>query len=304
MHLGVVPKSFARLGVNHVKELNVIQMNDSGIFLREHNLFLSCQIEWAGSNVPFKEYGTVYGDGSDGYIAAGLAMFVLMDGVYQCNRNRDDLRQMAKSSDATTKFRDVNFRVRQREERLPNGGWIGRPWRFAPFQLVKSPENNRDIAKHFERLGTIQVVVLRCAAHSRANITKDDDISDGTKTPESGMAPGSEGESIASLSPPLKCRSYMKTTIVDSRKAMRKFGGLSEDCLMGPMTVNFMSRSHQISTVTQAAAGAITPVIIPRKNLLGVHMAISADLVRIISVPSNSKLLNRITMRISSAKKP
>ncbi|QSS60320.1 hypothetical protein I7I51_05118 [Histoplasma capsulatum] len=102
----------------------------------------------------------------------------------------------------------------------------------------------------------------------------------------------------------VKCRSYMKTTIVDSRKAMRKFGGLSEDCLMGPMTVNFMSRSHQISTVTQAAAGAITPVIIPRKNLLGVHMAISADLVRIISVPSNSKLLNRITMRISSAKKP
>lgn len=116
---------------------------------------LSCQIEWAGSNVPFKEYGTVYGDGyvecyiaipnsstpfsinlrSDGYIAAGLAMFVLMDGVYQCNRNRDDLRQMGKSSDATTKFRDVNFRVRQREERLPNGGWVGRPWRFAPFQL-------------------------------------------------------------------------------------------------------------------------------------------------------------------------
>ncbi|EGC43446.1 conserved hypothetical protein [Histoplasma capsulatum var. duboisii H88] len=175
---------------------------------------LSCQIEWAGSNVPFKEYGTVYGDGyvecyiaipnsstpfsinlrSDGYIAAGLAMFVLMDGVYQCNRNRDDLRQMGKSSDATTKFRDVNFRVRQREERLPNGGWVGRPWRFAPFQLVKSPENNRDIAKHFERLGTIQVVVLRCAAHPRANITKDDDISDGTKTPESGMAPGSEDD--------------------------------------------------------------------------------------------------------------
>ncbi|KKZ62960.1 hypothetical protein EMCG_02670 [[Emmonsia] crescens] len=181
---------------------------------------LSCQIEWAGSSVPFKEYGTAYGDGyvesyiaipnsstpfsinlrSNGYIAPGLAMFVLMDGVYQCNRNRNDLRPLVRPSDATRKFRDIGFRVRQREEKLPDGSWVGRPWRFERFQLVKSSGDNPDIVKHFERLGTIQIVVLRCAAHPRAKCTRDDDILDGAHTPESGMAPGSEGEDDESIS--------------------------------------------------------------------------------------------------------
>lgn len=121
---------------------------------------LSCQIEWAGSSVPFKEYGTAYGDGyvesyiaipnsstpfsinlrSNGYIAPGLAMFVFMDGVYQCNRNRDDLRPLARPSEAARKFRDIGFRVRQREERLPDGSWVGRPWRFERFQLGMSKD--------------------------------------------------------------------------------------------------------------------------------------------------------------------
>ncbi|KLJ11565.1 hypothetical protein EMPG_09667 [Blastomyces silverae] len=181
---------------------------------------LSCQIEWAGSNVPFKEYGTTYGDGfvecyiaipnsstpfsinlrSSGYIAPGLAMFVFMDGVYQCNRNRDDLRPMPRSPETIKKFRDISFRVRQREERFPDGRWIGRPWRFERFQLVKFSGNNDDIAKHFERLGTIQIVVLRCAAHPRANLARDDDVSDGAQTPESGMAPGSGCEDDDSVS--------------------------------------------------------------------------------------------------------
>ncbi|OJD14495.1 hypothetical protein ACJ73_09077 [Blastomyces percursus] len=181
---------------------------------------LFCQIEWAGSNVPFKEYGITYGDGfvecyianpnsstpfsinlrSSGYIAPGLAMFVFIDGVYQCNRNRDDLRPMSGSPETIRKFRDVSFRVRQREEQLPDGSWIGRPWRFERFQLVKFSGNNDDIAKHFERLGTIQIVVLRCAAHPKTNLARDDDISDGAQTPESGMAPGSRDEDDDSVS--------------------------------------------------------------------------------------------------------
>ncbi|PGH08008.1 hypothetical protein GX51_01448 [Blastomyces parvus] len=181
---------------------------------------LSCQIEWAGSNVPFKEYGTTYGDGfvecyiaipnsstpfsinlrSNGYIAPGLAMFVFMDGVYQCNRNRDDLRPKPKSPEETRKFRDISFRVRQREERLPDGRWIGRPWRFERFQLVKFSGNNDDIANHFERLGTIRIVVVRCAAHSKANLARNDDMPDGAQTPESGMAPGSGVEDDDSVS--------------------------------------------------------------------------------------------------------
>ncbi|KAL2365748.1 hypothetical protein RJZ56_001349 [Blastomyces dermatitidis] len=181
---------------------------------------LSCQIEWAGSNVPFKEYGTTYGDGfvecyiaipnsstpfsinlrSSGYIAPGLAMFVFMDGVYQCNRNRDDLRPIPRSLEEIRKFRDISFRVRQREQRLPDGEWIGRHWRFERFQLVKFSGNNDDITKHFKRLGTIQVVVLRCAAHPKTNIARDDGISDGAQTPESGMSPGSGVEDDDSVS--------------------------------------------------------------------------------------------------------
>ncbi|KAK2790959.1 hypothetical protein FQN52_000025 [Onygenales sp. PD_12] len=175
---------------------------------------LTCHVEWAGSNVPFKEYETTYGDGnvecyiaipnsstpfsvslkSNGYIASGLAMFVFMDGVYQCNRNRDDLRAIAGSAGATKKFRDISFRVRQKEERLPDGSWIGRPWRFEPFQTTQSVPNDPEIAKHFCHLGIIEVVVLRCEArHTR-------DESDGALTPESGMAPGSGCEDNISIS--------------------------------------------------------------------------------------------------------
>ncbi|OAX81686.1 hypothetical protein ACJ72_03971 [Emergomyces africanus] len=181
---------------------------------------LSCQIEWAGSNVPFKEYGTTYGDGyvesyiaipnsstpfsvilrSNGYIAPGLAMFVFMDGVCQCNRNRDDLRPIASSLETTRKYRDISFRVRQREERLPDGSWIGRPWRFERFPLVKSTRDNSEKEKYFERLGTIQIIVLRCAGHPRAKHAEDHDIPDGAHTPESGMAPDSEREDDDSIS--------------------------------------------------------------------------------------------------------
>ncbi|ODH46024.1 hypothetical protein GX48_07884 [Paracoccidioides brasiliensis] len=179
---------------------------------------LTCQVEWAGSNVPFKEYGTTYGDGwvesyiaipdapspfsinlkSNDYIAPGLAMFVSMDGVYQCNRNRNDLLPTSKSPEVSRMYRDVSFRVRQREERLPDGSWIGRPWRFEHFHLVEYEPNNPYILKQFEKLGTIQVVVVRCAADPRAE-------SKGYKsnracTPESAMDPGSEGEGDYSIS--------------------------------------------------------------------------------------------------------
>lgn len=118
---------------------------------------LTCHIEWANCSIPFKEYGVTYRDGSvecfipvqpastpfsirvtsSGYIAPGLAMFVYMDGVYQCNRNRVDLIMKKGSCKAKTKTKDVNFCVRQKEERLADGSWIGRPWRFEPLQRGK-----------------------------------------------------------------------------------------------------------------------------------------------------------------------
>lgn len=126
---------------------------------------LTCHVEWAPTNIPFKEYGVSYSDGvvesyiaippeptpfsinlrSYGYIAPGLAMFVFMDGVYQCNRNKDNLTASGNST-GTNKEKDasekgarngVDFRVRQKEEARPDKNWIGRPWRFEPLQISK-----------------------------------------------------------------------------------------------------------------------------------------------------------------------
>ena len=114
---------------------------------------LTCHVEWSasGSSVPLQEYGTVYSDGlvethiavppvstpfsihlkSDGYIAPGLSMFVYIDGEYQCNRGRNNL----KIPTGTTQKHHVNvdFVVRQKEEAIPGGGFIGRQWRFGEF---------------------------------------------------------------------------------------------------------------------------------------------------------------------------
>lgn len=118
---------------------------------------LTCHVEWANSRVPFHEHATSYEDGvvtsyiavptaptpfcinlkSSGYIASGLAMFVFMDGVYQCNRNRDDLVSSIGLEKADKKAFEVNFSVRQKEEKLPDDGWIGRTWRFEPLQIGK-----------------------------------------------------------------------------------------------------------------------------------------------------------------------
>ena len=141
---------------------------------------LTCHIEHSNSKVPLSEYGTSYSDGvvqtfvavpspvnpsssvpipapfairlqSNGYIAPGLAMFVFIDGVYQCNRNRDDLvwgsgiftaggrdgnNTNGRKENGSRKdgVRGVDFRVRQKEERRDDGSWVGRPWRFEEFQ--------------------------------------------------------------------------------------------------------------------------------------------------------------------------
>lgn len=141
---------------------------------------LNCHIEHSHSKVPLPESGTTYGDGivqtfvaiptpvspssipipspfsirlqSNGYIAPGLAMFVFIDGVYQCNRNRADLvwdprdigarnnnRWMGNGSEGGNRngVRGVDFRVRQKEEKREDGTWAGRPWRFEEFTTGK-----------------------------------------------------------------------------------------------------------------------------------------------------------------------
>jgi len=165
---------------------------------------LTCTIERAGSQIALKEYSTAYSDGfvqtyvaippvsttfsvhlrSNGYIAPGLAMFVYMDGKYQCNRNRRNL----KVPDGTMSRRhtEIDFRVRQKEEKLEDGSYLGKEWRFEKLSIgdylsfkgiygrlstnskplvTGNAQALKDLRIHnFEHLGTIEVVVLRCRA--------------------------------------------------------------------------------------------------------------------------------------------
>jgi len=165
---------------------------------------LTCTIEWAGSQVALKEYSTAYSDGfvqtyvaippasttfsvhlkSNGYIAPGLAMFVYMDGKYQCNRNRRNLR--VPDGTMSRRLTEIDFRVRQKEEKLEDGSYLGKEWRFEKLntgnclslkQRYRGLYTNlkplvsgdaqalKDLTMHsFEHLGTIEIVVLRCHA--------------------------------------------------------------------------------------------------------------------------------------------
>ncbi|EEQ34932.1 conserved hypothetical protein [Microsporum canis CBS 113480] len=121
-------------------------------------------------------------------------MFVYIDGVYQCNRNRDDLILRKPSGKVKKRTQNVNFCVRQKEERLTDGSWIGRPWRFEPLQIVQlmpgMPEINRS---HFDNLGQICVVVLRCESPC------DQYSSEGSLSPESAMAFGPNLDGTANM---------------------------------------------------------------------------------------------------------
>jgi hypothetical protein len=114
---------------------------------------LLCSVERVDSNIPFREYGTSYGDGfvqthivvpaaptrftlhltSTGYIAPGLAMFVFIDGVYQCNRNVDGLIPPSEGTDRSQT--EIDFLVRQKEQMLDDDTWVGREWRFEKFNI-------------------------------------------------------------------------------------------------------------------------------------------------------------------------
>jgi hypothetical protein len=109
---------------------------------------LTCHIELGNTKSPFVEYGTTYGDGvvetyiaipnlpqpfaihltSRNFIAEGLAMVVFMDGDYQCNRNRLNLKPP--NVGFHQKSTEINFRVRQKEMPLGGGTYLGRGWRF------------------------------------------------------------------------------------------------------------------------------------------------------------------------------
>ncbi|KAF2210863.1 hypothetical protein CERZMDRAFT_99027 [Cercospora zeae-maydis SCOH1-5] len=136
---------------------------------------ISCSLE-VGSNTRLKEYGHSYTDGgveafvaipdaqipfrlrvtSTGYIAPGLAAYVFMDGVYQCNRNRQRLTMPSPASLVEPHEYEVDFTLRQKEEKTSDGLFVAREW-TAPAD--RAPDYSSSYA---QSLGTIEVVILRC----------------------------------------------------------------------------------------------------------------------------------------------
>jgi hypothetical protein len=118
---------------------------------------ITCSIELGQSGVKLSEFGARYSDGavetfiavpdepapffihvkSEGYIAPGLAVFVFIDGVYQANRNRVRLLIPEKGMDPS-KY-EVDFMIRQKEEKKADGGFVGRSWHFHALKVGESP---------------------------------------------------------------------------------------------------------------------------------------------------------------------
>ena len=118
-------------------------------------------IELSESQQALQEFGTTYGDGfvetfipvpskpqtfsihltSNKFIAPGVAIFVYVDGVYQCNRNRQDLK-LRKPLDSRSL---VDFRVRQKEERQDDGSMVAREWAFDKLNIGKCCEDSTEL---------------------------------------------------------------------------------------------------------------------------------------------------------------
>ena len=117
---------------------------------------ITCSIELGQSNTTLKEYGARYSDGcvesfiavpetqvpfcvrvkSNGYIAPGLAVFVFMDGQYQCNRNK--LKLNLPTDNMPPNQYEVDFCLRQKEEKTASGTFVGRDWSFAQLDICKT----------------------------------------------------------------------------------------------------------------------------------------------------------------------
>ncbi|KAL8790833.1 MAG: hypothetical protein Q9213_000457 [Squamulea squamosa] len=150
---------------------------------------LTCTVEWSasGPSIPLQEYGTTYFDGlvetwiaippistpfsirllSQGYIAPGLSMFVYIDGEYQCNRGRNNLK--IPTSTSQKHHTNVDFVVRQKEESLSDGNFLGRQWIFGSMiegpgvvNLGSGSSNSKSA-----HMATIEVVVLRSIESQR-----------------------------------------------------------------------------------------------------------------------------------------
>ncbi|KAJ4287297.1 hypothetical protein N0V90_012695 [Kalmusia sp. IMI 367209] len=146
---------------------------------------LHCFIELSNGKAQLKEFGTTYGDGcvetfvavpgrsqpfairlrSSKFIAPGLAMYVFIDGVYQCNRNRQHLK-LRKPPDRKSL---VDFVVRQKEEKQDDGIMMARDWSFERLNISSANEAPETCQPEMlDNIGCIEVIVLRCAGTRNA----------------------------------------------------------------------------------------------------------------------------------------
>ncbi|KAK0848845.1 hypothetical protein LTS02_013889, partial [Friedmanniomyces endolithicus] len=146
---------------------------------------INCSIELGSSNAKLKEYGARYSDGAvetfiavpdtkmpfyihletKGYIAPGLAAFVFMDGQYQCNRNRLGLKLPVDGVDSSQY--EVDFYMRQKEEKGADGRFVGREWTFAQLNTTTADKAATLNPNFLQNLGTIEVVVLRLQSEGK-----------------------------------------------------------------------------------------------------------------------------------------
>ncbi|KAH7408424.1 hypothetical protein DE146DRAFT_605152 [Phaeosphaeria sp. MPI-PUGE-AT-0046c] len=149
---------------------------------------LNCSVELSDSHRTLQEFGTTYSDGcvetfvavpskpgsfsihltSDRFIAPGISMYVFVDGVYQCNRNRQDLKLRKGSGSHSV----VDFRVRQKEEKQKDGSMIAREWRFDKLDTTSADHSSNTCSQNIlDALGCIEVLVLRCTGPRNAKTT-------------------------------------------------------------------------------------------------------------------------------------
>ena len=132
---------------------------------------LKCSIELSDYQEPLQELGTVYGDGfvetfvpvprkqqtftvhlsSRNFIAPGIAMYVFIDGIYQCNRNRQNIK-LRRPPDRHSLF---DFKVGQKEERQKDGSMIAREWTFEKLDHSKCERHS------------IVLTIITYSSHSR-----------------------------------------------------------------------------------------------------------------------------------------
>lgn len=221
---------------------------------------ITCGIELGPGNIRLKEYGHTVTDGavetyvvapeipnipfhvrvtSDGYIAPGLSAYVFMDGEYQCNRNR--LRLRFPEDGVSVDEYQIDFKLRQREDKTSDGTFVARDWCFTPLGTGKYAVESRRCAaltytgiadkapnmKNFkDNVGTIEVVILRCKDGGEEGLATDPAQTTVSRNPSHTvripLAPASSGRA-----PPVRALSVHPTP-VRAASAVRTKGGKSE----------------------------------------------------------------------------